>query len=267
MLSFIIGNAFESFNWQNIMIPLIAMALVKIGLAVWVLINLLCMLCVYTCSLCTHRIGEEHRFCGLAQKKIRSQLADVLPWPVFSYWVNAAAIKFNWDWGNDMNVNYYKHEQNNGAKICTIVIFVLVVLRWFLIFESTHSEERSTAAQQWANRSNNNQNQRKKKPITLKSKFLNFLQVSRNYFIKEPTKQQVKEYSVKITGEEKICTVCCIKEANTVVNVCGHGGMCADCAKNVIKMGKCMLCRKKIDYIMVIKDLGNTKVEVLEVIS
>jgi len=42
------------------------------------------------------------------------------------------------------------------------------------------------------------------------------------------------------TPQEKICKICYTQDSNTIVNVCGHGGMCSDCAKDILKkMGSC----------------------------
>jgi len=76
---------------------------------------------------------------------------------------------------------------------------------------------------------------------------------SDNYFIKNPTPEQIKEYGKKeksFTPEEKICKICYTTDSNTIVNNCGHGGMCSDCARDIVKkMGTCPLCRKPIDKV------------------
>ena len=57
-----------------------------------------------------------------------------------------------------------------------------------------------------------------------------------------------------ISGEESLCIVCMEKVSNTIINNCGHGGMCDTCIKlTLIRSKKCCHCRKPIDKILVIK--------------
>ena len=103
------------------------------------------------------------------------------------------------------------------------------------------------------------------KPASLKNRFLSFLPVSGNYFVKAPTKEQKESYLKKtFSPEEKVCKVCYARDGDTIVNNCGHGGMCSTCAKDIMKqMGTCMMCRKPIDVIYVIKVLDDARVQVI----
>lgn len=96
-------------------------------------------------------------------------------------------------------------------------------------------------------------------------RFLNFLPISGSYFVKDPTEEQKNNLRQKtLTPEEKLCKVCYTNNGNTIVNACGHGGMCDLCAKDIVKkFGKCMICRQKIDRVLVIKQVEMGKVEVL----
>ena len=98
-----------------------------------------------------------------------------------------------------------------------------------------------------------------------------FLPVGPNYFIKNPTEKQKQEFIKKeFTKDELVCKVCYTKESNTIINACGHGGMCSDCAKNVVKnFKKCMMCRTVIDQVLVVEISKETpgQVKVTEVIK
>ena len=87
--------------------------------------------------------------------------------------------------------------------------------------------------------------------------------------MKDPTKEQKESFMKKtFTEEEKMCKVCFANNSNTIVNRCGHGGMCSSCAKSIVKkMGKCMMCRQPIDVIYVIKILDDARIEVQEEIK
>jgi len=53
-----------------------------------------------------------------------------------------------------------------------------------------------------------------------------------------------------ISEEEKHCYLCCERPPNAVLLNCGHGGICYDCAVNLMKTkNKCMECRGVVDGI------------------
>jgi len=53
-----------------------------------------------------------------------------------------------------------------------------------------------------------------------------------------------------VNEEEKYCYLCCEKPPNAVLLNCGHGGICYDCAVNLMKAkNKCMECRGVVDGI------------------
>jgi hypothetical protein len=50
---------------------------------------------------------------------------------------------------------------------------------------------------------------------------------------------------------EKMCYICESKTPNAIMVECGHGGVCVDCAVEVIKdKGKCMECRMDISKVV-----------------
>lgn len=107
-------------------------------------------------------------------------------------------------------------------------------------------------------------------PKTGMKKWLSFLPVSGNYFVKNPTEKQLNDFkNKKWTKDELLCKVCFTNNSNTIVNVCGHGGMCDECGRDIMKkFGACMLCRKKIDRLFIVKpptEFG--KVEVVDEIK
>ena len=53
---------------------------------------------------------------------------------------------------------------------------------------------------------------------------------------------------VDVLSEEPFtCIICYEKEPNTIIEPCGHGGLCADCMLNLIQKEKiCPLCRNVI---------------------
>lgn len=96
-------------------------------------------------------------------------------------------------------------------------------------------------------------------------RFLSWQPMSGSYFVKNPSEEQQKIVKQKsLNPEEKLCKVCYMNDGNTIVNACGHGGMCDLCAKDIIKkFGSCMMCRQKIDKILVIGVIDKCTVEVL----
>ncbi len=71
----------------------------------------------------------------------------------------------------------------------------------------------------------------------------------------------------KVSHDDKLCKICYVNNANTIVNNCGHAGMCSDCARNVLKsFPTCMMCRGNIDKVLVIKRVDAKQVEILEVL-
>lgn len=48
----------------------------------------------------------------------------------------------------------------------------------------------------------------------------------------------------KHSNAENLCTVCFVKEPNTVFMPCGHGGICDECALGIFeKSDQCPFCR------------------------
>jgi hypothetical protein len=76
-----------------------------------------------------------------------------------------------------------------------------------------------------------------------------------------------KKETGKVTQDDKLCKICYMKNANTIVNNCGHAGMCSECAVNVLaSFPTCMMCRGTIDKVLVIKRVDAKQVEILEVL-
>ncbi|EAR93895.2 zinc finger, C3HC4 type (RING finger) protein (macronuclear) [Tetrahymena thermophila SB210] len=58
--------------------------------------------------------------------------------------------------------------------------------------------------------------------------------------------------------EQQTCLVCFVNQPNSVLMPCGHGGICADCAKDVCKKnGCCYLCRQEIQNIYQLESGNN----------
>jgi ferredoxin len=179
----------------------------------------------------------------------------------------------NWLWDNDVGVNYWEVKDDFGTSLCTVLMFGSVVFKWLVIFgvSGTRLPDRVPEGAGQNIRASSMIMKRDdavaEKPETWKGKFLSFMPVSGNYFMKDPSQAQKESFLKKKTfsAEEKICKVCYANEGNTIVNACGHGGMCGLCAKDVVKkMGKCMMCRKAIDVVFVIKILDDARVQVIE---
>lgn len=52
----------------------------------------------------------------------------------------------------------------------------------------------------------------------------------------------------KHSNAENLCTVCFVKEPNTVFMPCGHGGICDECALGIFeKSDQCPFCRNVRD--------------------
>lgn len=77
-----------------------------------------------------------------------------------------------------------------------------------------------------------------------------------------PTKGQVEAHKKDqenkvIDKDENICKICFDKQSNTIIEICGHGGMCSKCCKQYLRSGKgvatCMICRSKIDKVLVVE--------------
>lgn len=103
----------------------------------------------------------------------------------------------------------------------------------------------------------------------VKNRFLSFFPISSNYFGKiedRPKDELGKTLKFKsFSEEEKLCKICYLENSNTIVNACGHGGVCKNCAQDVQKkMGKCVMCRGVIDKIFVIKIIDDCKIELVE---
>jgi hypothetical protein len=93
-------------------------------------------------------------------------------------------------------------------------------------------------------------------------KLFSFIAVMGDYFVKK----QVKDAGGKnepagnakgdniIDPEDKMCVICFSKESDTIINACGHGGMCSDCAQEYItKKDICIICGGEIDVVNVIQ--------------
>lgn len=57
------------------------------------------------------------------------------------------------------------------------------------------------------------------------------------------------------TEDDKLCVVCFDNPHNTVLDPCGHGGVCNNCIKDILtkKISTCPLCRESINLVIVYK--------------
>jgi hypothetical protein len=223
--------------------------------------------------LCTCNCQERNKCNSDRQKKNWLIFADAMPFPFMTYFLFVAPYRMNWMWDNDIGANYWEVKDDFGTGLCTMLMFVSVILKWLAIFgiSGTSFPDTVLAGVGEVVRASSMIMKRDdavpEKPKTFTGKFLSFLPVSGNYFVKEPSQAQKESFLNKKTfsAEEKICKVCYANEGNTVVNACGHGGMCGLCAHDVVKkMGKCMMCRKPIDVVFVIKILDDARIQVIE---
>lgn len=55
--------------------------------------------------------------------------------------------------------------------------------------------------------------------------------------------------------DDQLCVVCFDNPHNTVIDPCGHGGVCSTCIKDLLKQknSNCPLCRVKINLVIVYK--------------
>ncbi|KAL4441307.1 hypothetical protein ABPG74_013602 [Tetrahymena malaccensis] len=68
--------------------------------------------------------------------------------------------------------------------------------------------------------------------------------------------------------EQQTCLVCFVNQPNSVLMPCGHGGICADCAKDVCKKnGCCYLCRQEIQNIYQLESGNNNQGKYRKVIG
>jgi hypothetical protein len=108
------------------------------------------------------------------------------------------------------------------------------------------------------------QNLSNSKSKRLFGKTSSFQLVSPDYFQKKTGPSQ-GSLPTTFSPEERLCKICYEKDSNTIVNACGHGGMCNTCAINYLELkSDCMICRKKIDKIFVINIIDGTKIEMIE---
>jgi len=181
----------------------------------------------------------------------------------------------NWYWDNDFGGNYWYLKDPSGTSLCTVLMFASVVLKWLIMFgvpatQYPNDNVHDAAIGRASSLVMKVDSAVPEPPRSMKDKFLSFLPVSGNYFAKEPTQAQKESYLKKKTfsADEKICKVCYATDSNTIVNVCGHGGMCDTCARDVVKkVPKCIMCRKPIDVIYVIEILDDARIKVVEEIK
>jgi len=62
---------------------------------------------------------------------------------------------------------------------------------------------------------------------------------------------EVKSYlgqSVVLENEDNLCYLCCERQSDAVLDGCGHGGICSDCALSTLaKKSECMECRSSVN--------------------
>lgn len=74
-----------------------------------------------------------------------------------------------------------------------------------------------------------------------------------------------------VVEEELLCYVCCERKPNAILENCGHGGICYECAVSVMnKRNRCMQCRNPVETILkidpklklfdIVKGIESTKV-------
>jgi hypothetical protein len=108
------------------------------------------------------------------------------------------------------------------------------------------------------------QNLSNSKSKRLSGEISSFIPVTTDYF-EEKTGPSQGALPKTFSPVERLYKICYENDSNTIVNACGHGGMCYICALNYLEYkSDCMFCRKKIDIIFVIKIIENTKIEMIE---
>ena len=59
------------------------------------------------------------------------------------------------------------------------------------------------------------------------------------------------EADSKLNESAVMCNICYAGDSDCIFMTCGHGGVCLDCAKDVVRVqGECYLCRGQIDYVL-----------------
>jgi hypothetical protein len=77
-------------------------------------------------------------------------------------------------------------------------------------------------------------------------------QISPTYFIKQSLS---KATTIDKTPFNEVCVFCCDRETNIVIDPCGHGGICRECALNYFKDRdrNCPFCKQTSEEVFVIE--------------
>ncbi len=75
--------------------------------------------------------------------------------------------------------------------------------------------------------------------------------VQNNKDIKKNVAAEVESYlrqSIVLENEDSLWYLCCERQSDAVLDVCGHGGICSDCALiTLAKKSECMECRSSVN--------------------
>ena len=275
-----LSNVIEKYNWNMILIPQIIFGGICSFICFVPIITFICdiFLLLCTCSKFTDNAKKNAlylAFCGYG-------------FPQF-FQILYSAEKLNQLTNNKYDIKR-SETSFDIAKGFSIAFFIAIILRWVVLHTITTNKHpndvvvdqpvpvvgaNGTVAQPQIELRAASLLRPVQQPAVQNEskweKFQSFLPIGPNYFVKNPTEKQKSDFMKKnFSEDEKMCKICYVDESNTIVNVCGHGGMCSGCARKVAtKMKTCMMCRKKIDKILVIKFLVDNPghVEVMEVIK
>ena len=68
---------------------------------------------------------------------------------------------------------------------------------------------------------------------------------------KQETENNQQNNKIDMDNSGILCNICFANDSDCIFMPCGHGGVCLDCSKDVIKVqGECYLCRTPIEYVL-----------------
>ena len=142
---------------------------------------------------------------------------------------------------------------------CYIFLAIQVLLAAFVVrfklfvYSKRLENKRKIRARKKAEKAMDDEKRKKKT-------FLQMFQISPTLFGPAKNKISPSVSKTSLNGEtdtakeeDHLCVVCFDEKHNTVIDPCGHGGVCSTCVKDLLakRNSNCPLCRKPINLVIV----------------